>query len=168
MSRLRSHCAGLLPHRPERNEILTGIDEIVFALEDCRIAAMIDGDTETLSALISPECLYVHSSGESDTGRAYLEKVMDGVFGYEAADIDERSVVASAANVATIACRMLATVRVGTARLQTLSRCTAVWALQNTTFKLVAFQATALAPSQPLAGAPPRARCPRPGFVGRR
>ncbi|HEY0229136.1 MAG TPA: nuclear transport factor 2 family protein, partial [Mycobacterium sp.] len=132
---------------------MTCIDDIVLALEDRRIASMISGDAEALATLISPACRYVHSSGDSDTGRAYLDKVRSGVFGYEAADIDERSDVVSAANVATIVFRMRATVRVGTVRRQTFDRCTAVWADRDTAFQLVAFQATPLVPSQALPGA---------------
>jgi hypothetical protein len=148
-------------------ELVTRIDDIVLALEDRRISSMISGDIEALAALISPACCYVHSSGDFDTGRAYLDKVRNGVFGYEAADIDERSVVVSAANVATIVFRMRATVRVGTVRRQTFDLCTAVWTDRDTAFQLVAFQATPLVPSQPLPGALSRECCPRPGIVGR-
>ena len=51
-------------------ELVTRIDDIVLGLEDRRIAAMINGDTEALAALISPDCGYIHSSGDFDTGRA--------------------------------------------------------------------------------------------------
>ena len=54
----------------------------VYAAEERRTRAMVEGDLSVLSALIEDDCRYVHSSGVVDTKATYLEKLQTGEVGY--------------------------------------------------------------------------------------
>ena len=51
-------------------------------LEDRRFQAMIDGDFDTLDALLGDDLIYTHSTGLSDTRAEYIAQCKNGKFKY--------------------------------------------------------------------------------------
>lgn len=56
--------------------------EAVLHCEQLRRNAMLVGDSAALQALLSPDIVYVHSTGARDTRDSYLGKIRDGAMRY--------------------------------------------------------------------------------------
>jgi len=52
--------------------------QIIDAREEQRVTSMIRGDTDVLRDLLSPDLLWVHSSGKSDNRDAFLARLDSG------------------------------------------------------------------------------------------
>lgn len=115
----------------------------VSDLEDIRVKAMLAGDVDILAGLFSDSCVYIHSTGEFDTGKTYLEKLGRGSFSYDSIAIDEMS-MAIEGETTIVVFRMTAELRVGEVRRHAVSRCTSVWSTKEDVSRLVSFQATPL------------------------
>jgi hypothetical protein len=113
----------------------------VRALEKSRIQAMLASDIAALRDLISPDCSYVHTTGRLDTGESYLRNLAGGGFRYEELTAAESTVTLHGA-AAVIVFRQSARIVIGTRPTTSVSRCTAVWAEEHGSTRMIAFQAT--------------------------
>ncbi|QHS62815.1 nuclear transport factor 2 family protein [Chitinophaga agri] len=59
------------------------IKELALQLEHSRANAQATNDVQTLSALLSEDLYYGHSTGQGDSKSAYLSKVTARIFQYE-------------------------------------------------------------------------------------
>jgi hypothetical protein len=138
----------------------TSVDDVA-ALEAARIAAAVACDAETLARLIDPQCTYVHSTGDVDTGSGYVDKLRRGVFSYDYIDVDQRS-IRPLPFVTIVVFRMHASLRVDGVSAQTSSRCTTVWVATDSTHRLNAFHATPIHVPRPCPPARPSDPSPMP------
>ena len=56
--------------------------EAVLQAEQSRRLALLAGDLERLDALLSPQLVYIHSSGGQDSKASYLEHMRSGSLKY--------------------------------------------------------------------------------------
>lgn len=56
--------------------------DTVLHWEQLRRAAMLAGDSAALETLLSPDIVYVHSTGTRDTRSSYLHKIREGTMRY--------------------------------------------------------------------------------------
>lgn len=115
--------------------------------ETARLMAMIDGDLNTLDALIAESALYIHSSGEIDTKREYLTKLASGRFRYSAVTAEAPQVTALGSATA-LTYRMHAQLIFPTGPREIHARATAVWRKYGDSIRLELFQSTPL-PTEP-------------------
>jgi hypothetical protein len=57
---------------------------LLFRREQARQQAMLEGDVTTLSSLLHPDAMYIHSSGMVDNKRTYMEPLRMGDVTYQA------------------------------------------------------------------------------------
>lgn len=62
------------------------LSEHILSAEADRLRAMVDGDLDTLGALLHPGLVYLHASGKSDSRQSYLAKLRDGKVCYARID----------------------------------------------------------------------------------
>ncbi len=67
----------------------------ILELEQKRLDAMLDGDVETLDALMAEGSLYIHTSGGVDTKEIFVEKV-------RTSELDYKSIVNSVEQVSEV------------------------------------------------------------------
>ena len=114
----------------------------VLAWEDRRAACMLAGDVDGLDELLDERCVYVHSSGTSDTKASYLDKLRRGALAYTAIDTTDREVIEHEGCVLVVF-RFDARALVGGAERHIDALCTAVWSRGDQP-RLLAFQSTSL------------------------
>jgi len=124
---------------------MTADDDLVAkqisALEAKRYQAMTDGDIGTLADLFSADLVYTHSDATSDSKQSYLDKLANGHFDYGPIAHPETSVVVHG-DCAIVIGDMRGEVQIsGQARMLN-SKSLAVWARENGSWVLLAFQPT--------------------------
>ena len=115
----------------------------VYAAEERRTRAMVEGDLSVLSALIDDDCRYVHSSGAVDTKATYLEKLQMGEVGYTWIRSSEQVVLDVGAGMAVSHLMEAQLVLSGVSRPYR-SQAVALWRQTPLGLRLAYFQATAL------------------------
>lgn len=119
------------------------LTETILALEARRIDAMVKKDIPTLEALLADELSYTHSGGHSDTKGSFLELISSGRGQYLGVDFPDRLVIPWGDNAAVVR---------GTAVISLANRdpyavfFVDVWALRDGAWRLLAWQATRVAP----------------------
>lgn len=61
----------------------------VLDAERRRIAAMVQGDTDTLNAVLANELTYTHTTGRTDTKSDFITALTEGRLKYESLDTEE-------------------------------------------------------------------------------
>lgn len=121
----------------------------IFDLESRRYTAMLAADTSALADLLSPDLLYTHSNGVTDSKAEYIDKVGKGVYRYlDLKRQDEKIRVFG--DVALVTGRMVATVEVAGAPRHLNNKFLAVWLRQAGQWQFMAFQPTVM-PAEPAA-----------------
>jgi len=115
----------------------------VYAAEERRTRAMVDGDVAALAELIDDDCRYVHSSGAVDTKASYLEKLQSGAFGYSWIRACDQLIIEVGAGAAVVH-RMEAELVLSGVPRPYQSQAVALWRETPLGLRLVYFQATAL------------------------
>jgi hypothetical protein len=115
----------------------------VYAAEQRRTRAMVEGDVAALAALIDDDCRYVHSSGAVDTKVGYLEKLQAGAIGYDWIRSSDQLLIDVGTGVA-VSHRMEAGLILAGVRHPYQSQAMALWRRTALGLRLVYFQATAL------------------------
>jgi hypothetical protein len=114
-----------------------------LAAEEARLAAMARGDLATLGFLLSEECVYVHSSGTTDTKQSYLAKLAAGSIRYvRVRACDVRPVELGSSVI--LAHVMYAEAVVDGVPRTLRSQAASVWQSVGDTVRLAYFQATSL------------------------
>jgi ketosteroid isomerase-like protein len=65
------------------------ISQTVLQAEESRRQALLAGDLQRLDALLSPDLVYIHSSGGQDSKTSYLEHMRGGSLKYLSMSFDE-------------------------------------------------------------------------------
>lgn len=118
-------------------------DDQVRAADERRIAAMVDGDLDTLRDLIADDCRYVHSTGVSDTKGSYLASIESGSLAYSWIRTAEHIHI-PAGDAVLVQHEMRAQLVLDGVPKPYRSRAMAVWRASATGPQLIYFQATAL------------------------
>jgi ketosteroid isomerase-like protein len=124
---------------------MTAADDVtakqISELEARRYQAMTDADIPALTELFSPDLVYTHSNASSDGKQSYLDKLASGGFDYGPLEHPESAILVHG-DTALVFGDMRGEVRIG-GQLRVLnSRCLAVWARENGSWGLLAFQPT--------------------------
>lgn len=119
----------------------------VWALEEARRIAMVQGDIAALEKLVSDAMLYTHSSGGQDSKPSWLSKIASGALRYESVAFTEPTITVID-GTALISARMQAAVLRSGQPGSVSSLYLAVWVRQPTGWQLAAVQATPV-PAKP-------------------
>lgn len=116
--------------------------------EQQRRNAMLAGDSAALQALLSPDIVYVHSTGVRDTLDSYLGKIRDGAMRYLELEWSRLQVQLLPGGTALVTGRMDATVLKDGQQKQVSSAFLTVWVAepggQGSPWRLRAHQGTPL------------------------
>jgi ketosteroid isomerase-like protein len=122
---------------------MTMQDEIT-ALEARRYAAMKAGDVAALRDLLSARLVYSHSDATQDSLESYLETLTTGTLRYHDIRFETKTVLEAGPDAAVALGTMSANItRNGAAKSIAAMTC-AVWAREAGTWRLLAYQPTAL------------------------
>jgi ketosteroid isomerase-like protein len=113
----------------------------ISELEARRYQAMTDGDTATLTELLSPDLVYTHSDASTDSKQSYLDRLASGHFRYGPVDHPEHSIIVRG-DTALVFHDMRGEVIVPGATRALNSRSLAVWTRDNGQWTLLAYQPT--------------------------
>ncbi|MFT4081690.1 MAG: nuclear transport factor 2 family protein [Nocardioides sp.] len=112
----------------------------IEALEARRRQAMLTGDATTLTEVMHPSCVYVHSSGFIDNGASMAAKVAAGDVRYQSLEFEDEADV-SVGDAAVFIYRQRARMLLAGEPHSSYTRCTAVWAPgPDATPRLISFQ----------------------------
>jgi ketosteroid isomerase-like protein len=117
--------------------------ERIAALEDDRYQAMIAGDIERLSRLLSDRLTYTHSTALTESKAEYLASVAKGVFRYRDIKISER-VIRDASGAALVTGRITIDVLIDGQPKLLQSRFLNVWIEEAGGWRMIAWQSTPL------------------------
>jgi ketosteroid isomerase-like protein len=116
----------------------------VLAVEAARLAACLGGDTATLRAIMSDDCVYVHSSGAAETREAMIGRLEAGTLKYHGLDVVSSS-IRDYGNVVLINGDMHIVVTTGGADKDFVSRYLQVWRCDDGgTWQMISWQSTPL------------------------
>ncbi|WP_245216026.1 nuclear transport factor 2 family protein [Pararoseomonas baculiformis] len=118
-------------------------DEI-RALEARRYAAMRDGDTEALAALLSDRLVYAHSNATTDSKESYLATLRDGSLRYLEVHFETEAVLEAGPGAAAALGRMSARIHRYGAEREIASLTLALWTKEGDQWRLLAYQPTSL------------------------
>jgi ketosteroid isomerase-like protein len=124
--------------------------QLIFQREAERSQALVGADAVALGELFSDELVWVHSSARVETKEAFLRTLSSGATRYLCIDLEDQ-VVRLNGNVAVVTglARMRAEIRGTEKALQ--NRYTAVWLDERGTWRMIAWQSTAVQAAQPAA-----------------
>jgi ketosteroid isomerase-like protein len=125
---------------------MTRADDVAAEIrqaEDRRFAAMLAGDVDALSQLLSDRLVYTHSTGSRDTKQSLLSKMADGSLTYLSIDHPVEQVIVLGDAVLVIGEMRAEVVLEGVARRLNNSAL-AVWAYEQGQWRLAAYQPTPL------------------------
>ena len=122
----------------------TATTDDILALEDRRWSAQINKDEAELTALLSDELRYTHSTGSVDTKSSYMASILDNVVDYQTADRTdtEAQMVGSAAVVTG---KAVIGVEARGRQLELKVAYTVVWIERENGWQLLTWQSTPLA-----------------------
>ena len=118
---------------------MLNLSDPIKSLEERRRVAMLQADTQTLTDLMDPALVYLHSTGDRDSRASYLAKLEEGTVRYETLDFAVDRVHA-ASRTALVEGRMTASIRVNGQLLNVQSHYEAVWMALAGRWVLVAVQ----------------------------
>lgn len=108
-----------------------------------RRAAMIAGDVEALGRLLSDDLIWTHSSGKTDSKRAFLEAIGSGVVVYTALEVTDVQVSAHGNIFLCHGTLQGSASRNGVAK-NLSSRFLSVWKRDSDAFEMLAWQSTGI------------------------
>jgi hypothetical protein len=121
-------------------------ENVIAAIEQRRIAAMMAGDINTLNEIIDEQCTHIESNGTSRTKAAFLADVTKREFSFDLFEIEENHIrIFGETAVVAGTYRNIVRVR-GQARPVKHARHLRVYVHHDGRWKLVAHQATEIAP----------------------
>ena len=130
-----SACASMSP-----GSSMDGAAAVAAAAEKLRLA-MIDPTSDGLSALVSDELSYGHSSGKVDTKASFIANLLSGASDFVTITITEQTIKVVDGNVAIVRHTLAADSNDGGKPGKVLIKILGVWQKQGGQWKLVARQA---------------------------
>ncbi len=115
----------------------------IMSLEAERRRACVAGDTATLRSIMANDCVYVHSSGISETKAEMIARFENGELVYRTLDI-EQAVVREYGDVLLVNGDMHIVVTTGGTNKDFVSRYLQVWHRVGVDWQMVSWQSTLL------------------------
>jgi len=115
----------------------------IAALETARYQAMIAGDLEALSRLLSDRLTYTHSTALTESKTEYLASVAKGVFRYRDIKVSERE-IREAAGAVLVTGRITIDILIDGQPKLLQSRFLNVWVEEGGDWRMIAWQSTPL------------------------
>lgn len=112
--------------------------------DDARVAAMKSADREKLTAILSDDLRYAHSSGTVDTKQSFIEALTTGRTKYVALDYEERAFTFPAPGIALMTGRAHVKVANATGEADMLLSFLSVWREENGHWRFLAWQSCKL------------------------
>lgn len=117
------------------------VGAVVLRLEDQRYRAVLDGDVDAFERLCHPKLVYTHSGGNTDSLKAYTDKLRTGAVRYHRIDHQTENITV-VGHTALVNIRMNADLTVNGIPMTMKNSALAVWVNEEGSWKLVAYQAT--------------------------
>lgn len=125
------------------NDAGSTIESVVRELDARRLAAALSGDVALMGELLHPELVYTHTFGERDDYDSMIEKLESKVFDYRSiAHHEDRIIVLG--DTAIVVGSQRAEIVVAGALRRVHNATLAVWTVDDGSWRMVAFQATAV------------------------
>jgi len=118
-----------------------GAREEILALEQRRCGALLAADVEALAPLLSERLVFMHANALPDDRASLLEKMRGGRIVYRTLSVSEEMVV-DLGEVALLHARLSAAVEVAGQPRRIENRTLSVWAREEGTWRLLAYQPT--------------------------
>jgi ketosteroid isomerase-like protein len=142
MTRMRYTMAIRLVCRWKMTQTIVDIEREVTALDDQRLAAVINDDLAALEKLLADDLVYIHTSSATDTKEVFLGKLKGGELKYQKCDLRERRFVALSDSVALLTGRIeFDIISGGTPKLLN-NMFINVWAKRHGSWQMVSWQST--------------------------
>jgi hypothetical protein len=133
-------------HREKGGAMPQSVEDAVAAVEQRRIDALLTSDINVLDAIIDEHCTHVESNGTSRTKAAFLEDVAKREFSFDLFEIEENHIrIFGETAVVTGTYRNIVRVRENLNPVKH-ARHLRVYVNRSSSWKLVAHQATEIAP----------------------
>lgn len=87
-----SPSAGAVASTPTQSIGLSADKKAVLITEKERFEAQVSKNYAVLDKVLANDLVYIHSNGNSDTKRSYIQSILDGKSTYDAIDIEEQYV----------------------------------------------------------------------------
>jgi len=119
------------------------------AVDDARVAAMLKPSKATLDTVLSDDLRYAHSNGKVDTKASLTSSLLGGEAKYVSYKYSERSFKFPAPDVAVMAGRLEVQAVVDGVSMTTGISYLAVWRLEKSQWKFLAWQSCKIPPATP-------------------
>jgi hypothetical protein len=116
------------------------------AADDARVSATLAGDATALAPLLSDSLHYSHSNGKLDSKASLLEALKAGTLRYSRLDYETREFKEAAPGLALMTGRALVQVGSADAPVQMTLAFLAVWRLEDSQWRFLAWQSCKLTP----------------------
>jgi ketosteroid isomerase-like protein len=113
----------------------------IESLEDARYAAMLAADGDALDHLLSDDLVYMHSNGQADDKRRYIDKVRARTLEYLSIEISDQKIMVRGAAALSFG-RIRASIQSSGAERQLDARFQTVWLWSEAGWRMVAFAPT--------------------------
>jgi len=110
-------------------------------LEERRYAAMLAADGDGLDRLLSDDLVYMHSNGQADNKRRYIEKIQAGTLEYRSIEISDQEIMILGPAALTFG-RIQAAIQSSGAERRLDARFQTVWLESEIGWRMVAFAPT--------------------------
>lgn len=137
-------------HREELS-IKRPTEEEVLRWEKSRVEAQLGGQVEILERFLSPDLIYVHSTGYIDDYESYLYKIREGILKYQKMHCSHYK-VEFLPGVVLVNYVMNATVTVLETDMEVSSLCIAIWTQEALGWKMRYLQSTQIKKDSPARG----------------
>ncbi len=114
----------------------------LVAPEMARQRAMIACDVETLSALLGEPLVYIHSAGQCDDKRIFLQRLTEAFIRYRSMNLDVQAAIAFGTKAWLLKGRLLANVQIGDHPADIDAVFTATWSNQELGWQMMSWQST--------------------------
>jgi hypothetical protein len=115
------------------------------AADEARIAAMKAGNREKLGTIFSDELHYIHSTGEVDTKRSFIDKLTSGKTKYVLVEYEKRDFTLPAPGIALMTGRVIRAMT-GENTTDSVLSFLAAWRLEKGEWCFLAWQSCKLPP----------------------
>ncbi len=117
------------------------VEQHIFGLENDRIQAFLDADTDTLERILSDDLTFIHTSTNMDSKQSFIERLLTGVLKYDSLTTESVQVRVYV-SAAVVTGRATMQVTVGGEQHRYGYAYTGVYAKQDRGWQMVALQAT--------------------------
>ena len=122
--------------------MLAKMIEAIRGLERERFRAMVDGDGQSLDALLADNVSYVHTNGKRETKRQFIDGITGGRRRYRQIEVQSQDVLAVGRETCLVTGRALIEMEANNGALLFPIAYTAIHTQEDGQWRLIAWQAT--------------------------